>query len=432
MAVRGGTRCCCRPLRGSCACTAPGWAGAEPRPSGSGASKDLAFRRKIFIANSLNHFLYFGLQLRHLQGKLIDFVAFRVGQVAVSQRFEFVGFIHHAAGNTDHGSVIRHGMHHYAARADLHMMADADVAQDRRARADHHSVSDGGVPFTGILAGTAQRHTLIDQHVVADLAGLPDDHAHAMIDEEATPNGGAGVDLNAGQAARKLRNGACQREPTAPVKAVRDAMEQHGVEPWITQHDLEHGARGGVAPEDGIDLFANVAEHSVRGALHGVFPLAPKSIIACIMLVTMRFTVIFAAAFLAGCSSSTSTAPQAKQLTTPQAVTSVISLKHPLGKYLELSGFRIGEKGAGKLDIRFAVINHSQADIGELVMHVKLTTTAAKPEDPPITEFDAKVPPLGPLEVKDASGSATTKLRVYEMPDWQFIKAEAEITSPAP
>lgn len=65
-------------------------------------------------------------------------------------------------------------------------------------------------------------------------------------------------------------------------------------------------------------------------------------------------------------------------------------------------------------------------------MKVKLTTTAAKPEDPPITVFDAKVPPLGPLEVKDATGTATTKLRVYELPDWQFLKAEAEITSPAP
>ena len=63
-------------------------------------------------------------------------------------------------------------------------------------------------------------------------------------------------------------------------------------------------------------------------------------------------------------------------------------------------------------------------------MKVKLTTTAAKPEDPPIAEFDAKVPALGPQEVKDASGTATTKLRVYELPDWQFLKADAEITSP--
>ena len=134
---------------------------------------------------------------------------------------------------------------------------------------------------------------------------------------------------------------------------------------------------------------------------------------------------------LAGCSSGP--APNAnKQLTAPVAVTSSISNKHPLAKYLEIAGFRVAEGGAGKLAVKFAVINHSDADIGELTMKVKLTTTAAKPEDPPIAEFEAKVPALGPLEIKDASGSAVTKLRVYELPDWQFLKADAEITSPAP
>ena len=57
---------------------------------------------------------------------------------------------------------------------------------------------------------------------------------------------------------------------------------------------------------------------------------------------------------------------------------------------------------------------------------------AAKPEDPPITQFEAKIPALGPQEIKDVSATASTKLRIYEMPDWQFIRAEAEITSPAP
>jgi hypothetical protein len=155
----------------------------------------------------------------------------------------------------------------------------------------------------------------------------------------------------------------------------------------------------------------------------------------CIMLKQMRaklfgFTLLIALAGT-GCSSS-EPAPQPKQAGAPQAVSSTIALEHPLAKYLEIAGFRINEKSAGKLDIKFAVINHSQADIGDLKMKVKLITTASKPEDPPIAEFEATVPALGPMEVKDGTGTATTKLRVYEMPDWQFIKAQAEITSPAP
>lgn len=106
--------------------------------------------------------------------------------------------------------------------------------------------------------------------------------------------------------------------------------------------------------------------------------------------------------------------------------------QHPLAKYIELNGFRLTEGGAGKLNVKFTAVNHSEADIGDLTVKVKLVTTAAKPDDPPVAEFEAKVPALGPLEVKDVGATATTKLRIYELPDWQFLRAQFEITSPAP
>lgn len=135
---------------------------------------------------------------------------------------------------------------------------------------------------------------------------------------------------------------------------------------------------------------------------------------------------------MAGCSSAPEAATKVKQIEAPLAVASVIDKKNPLAKYLEIGGFRVTEGGAGKLTVKFAVINHSDADIGDLTMKVSLTTTAAKPGDAPIAVFDAKVPALGPQETKDATGTAVTKLRVYELPDWQFLRADAEITSPAP
>jgi hypothetical protein len=121
-----------------------------------------------------------------------------------------------------------------------------------------------------------------------------------------------------------------------------------------------------------------------------------------------------------------------KQAGAPQATDTVITNKHPLAKYLELSGYRIAETAPGKLSIKLAVVNHSEADIGDLTLKIKLVTTAAKPDDPPITEFEAKVPALGPQELKDVTATAATKLRIYELPDWQFIRAAVEITSPAP
>ena len=130
-----------------------------------------------------------------------------------------------------------------------------------------------------------------------------------------------------------------------------------------------------------------------------------------------------------GCSSSTQskTGTPTPQLQPPQRVA---PSSNPVAKYIEVTGFRITEKGPGKLVVRFAVVNHSDADIGNIVMRVNLHPTTAKPTDPPLATFDAKVDALGPEELKEVSAEVPTKLRVYELPDWQFIQADFQITEP--
>jgi hypothetical protein len=147
----------------------------------------------------------------------------------------------------------------------------------------------------------------------------------------------------------------------------------------------------------------------------------------------VRIIVISLLLTLAACSSPPATDSKQAKKTGPMEPTSAVPIKkHPLAKYVELVGFRLSEAGGGKLKIKFAVVNHSEADIGDLGVRVRLTTSSAKPEDPPIAEFDAKVPSLGPEEIQDVTATAPSKLRIYELPDWQFIKAEFEITSPEP
>jgi hypothetical protein len=80
--------------------------------------------------------------------------------------------------------------------------------------------------------------------------------------------------------------------------------------------------------------------------------------------------------------------------------------------------------------VQFGVVNHSEADIGDVKMTVNLGTTAAKPGDPPLISFPATVSKLGPTELKDVSVEIPTKLRVYELPDWQFLKADCVIGEP--
>ena len=67
--------------------------------------------------------------------------------------------------------------------------------------------------------------------------------------------------------------------------------------------------------------------------------------------------------------------------------------------------------------------------MGDVKMKVNLGTTAAKPGDPPLITFPAQVSRLGPSELKDVSVEVPTNIRVYELPDWQFLKADFEITN---
>lgn len=145
----------------------------------------------------------------------------------------------------------------------------------------------------------------------------------------------------------------------------------------------------------------------------------------------MRFLLIPLTLALAACSSP---APQTKQAPPdPNApVASAANAKHPLAKYIELAGFRLSEASPGKMNVKFTAINHSDADLGDLTVKIHMFTTAAKPADPPVAEFDAKIPSLGPQETKDIMATVETKMRVYELPDWQFLRATFDITSPAP
>lgn len=136
--------------------------------------------------------------------------------------------------------------------------------------------------------------------------------------------------------------------------------------------------------------------------------------------------ILFYVLLLAGCSSS-SADKQTKTVPTVPARTTASNKNNPLAKYIELVGIRASEKSPGHMQVQFGVVNHSEADIGDVKLDVSLGTTAAKAGDPPLITFSAKVPALGPNEMKAVTVDIPTKLRVYELPDWQFLKADFQI-----
>jgi hypothetical protein len=144
----------------------------------------------------------------------------------------------------------------------------------------------------------------------------------------------------------------------------------------------------------------------------------------------MRLGVVFLAVCLVACSSSSSADKQTKSAATVVPARGASNTSNPYAKYIELVAFRIIEKSPGKLEIRFGVVNHSEADIGDLKVNVNLGTIAAKPGEPPLITFPAKVSSLGPSDMKSVTVEVPTKLRVYELPDWQFLKVDFQITEP--
>lgn len=129
---------------------------------------------------------------------------------------------------------------------------------------------------------------------------------------------------------------------------------------------------------------------------------------------------------MTGCSSS---GKQAKPAATATA-RGVDKNANPYAKYIELVGIRVLEKSPGHLEVRLGVVNHSEADLGEVKMNVSLRTTAADPGDPPLVSFEVKIPSLGASELKPVTIDVPTKLRVYELPDWQYVKADFQLTEP--
>ncbi len=152
----------------------------------------------------------------------------------------------------------------------------------------------------------------------------------------------------------------------------------------------------------------------------------PQALIAFLLLMVC---------LLAGACSS---APETKKpvgaaaSAVPSNLVSAQNRDHPLAKYIELAGWRVSEKGRGKLQVQCGLVNHSEADVTDLGLNVSLRPSTAKAEDPAFCVFTIKGIALGPQEMKNVNGECATNLRVYELPDWQFIRPTFQITSPTP
>jgi len=113
--------------------------------------------------------------------------------------------------------------------------------------------------------------------------------------------------------------------------------------------------------------------------------------------------------------------PEAKSATAPSPAASA------LAKHLEVTALRIFEEKK-RSQIRFVVVNHSTANMAGLKGNVTLRTS--EPGSQPIAVIPFTVDAIGPLESREITAGLKTALRAYELPDWQFLKADLELVAP--
>ena len=115
------------------------------------------------------------------------------------------------------------------------------------------------VAFAALLAGAAERHALVEHDPIADDRCLADDHAHAMIDEEATPDLRAGMNLDPGHEATELRDQARDKGYAPRPQCVGYAMQGDCVEARVEQ-DFGQVTRGRVVPQNRAHIIAQNLE----------------------------------------------------------------------------------------------------------------------------------------------------------------------------
>jgi hypothetical protein len=103
---------------------------------------------------------------------------------------------------------------------------------------------------------------------------------------------------------------------------------------------------------------------------------------------------------------------------------------NPLQKYIEISGVRFSLDARKKTLVTFVIVNHSETDMSGLAGNVTIWGRTQKSEEDAQGTFSFATS-LAPYESKTVTAPLNTKKKIYELPDWQNISTDIQITAPA-
>ncbi len=112
------------------------------------------------------------------------------------------------------------------------------------------------------------------------------------------------------------------------------------------------------------------------------------------------------------------------------APTSATGKPNPMQKFVEVTGVRLFQDAKKGVAAKFLIVNHSDAEVNDLGGTVAIRARTMKSGEEPVGTFKFMIKSLGANDAKEATAPVDTKLKVYELPDWQLVEAQVQITSP--
>ncbi|HLK65678.1 MAG TPA: hypothetical protein VKU19_19705 [Bryobacteraceae bacterium] len=138
--------------------------------------------------------------------------------------------------------------------------------------------------------------------------------------------------------------------------------------------------------------------------------------------------VVGGAYWLLGSSHGGATAAPSATVESPAAKPGAKT--SPYQKFIEITGVRFVEDAKKKPAVMFIIVNHSNAPIEVLAGNVTVWGRTRSSEEEATGTFTFKTS-LKPNESKELTSPLITKLKFYELPDWQNVSTDIQITEPA-
>jgi len=103
----------------------------------------------------------------------------------------------------------------------------------------------------------------------------------------------------------------------------------------------------------------------------------------------------------------------------------------PLQKFVEISSVRFLEdpKSKDKVLVKFVLTNHSGAELRGLAGNVTIWASTGRSEEDNEGTFEFKTDVKG-LDSKELTAPLSSKKKIYELPDWQNMTNDVQITAP--